>query len=665
MNKGVDVDILEKIAGTLKQLSIEMIQKAGSGHPGLPLGCAELAAYLYGYLLKHNPKDPLWINRDRFVLSAGHGSALLYACLHLAGYDVSLEDLQQFRQLHSRTPGHPEFGETSGVEATTGPLGQGVGNAVGMALSMKMLAVRFNRPEYEIFNGKVYCLAGDGCMMEGVSHESCSFAGALSLDNLVVIYDYNNIVLDGFLGEVSCEDVKKRFESYGWEVFEIDGYDFLGMHETFTKIKQSQQRPVLVIAHTIIGHGSPKEGSHKAHGSPLGESGVEQTKRFWHLPDEKFFVSPAVKTFFSQKLQKDRKLQEAWQDNFYVWSRQFPELHQEFLSLKAPIVSEQLETILESVDMPEIIAGRAASNKVIQNLAQHIPFLIGGSADLSSSDGTWIADAKEISRQDFSGRNIKYGVREFGMGAITNGLAYSQIFRPFCGTFLVFSDYLRNAIRLAALAKLPVIYQFTHDSIAVGEDGPTHQPIEQVMSLRMIPGLQVLRPGDANEVKGAWRAALHYMGPTALILSRQNLPTLSQTKVAYEEGVGRGAYIVLSETPGVPLDYTLFATGSELHLALNVAKELMYLDKNIRVVSFPCWELFEKQDAEYRSSVIGGDLGLRVSIEAGSALGWHKYIGTDGLAIAMDRFGYSGTPADVTEACGFTTDCVVQRILSQ
>lgn len=664
MNREVDIDILEKISGALKQLSIEIIQKAGSGHPGLPLGCAELAAYFYSYVLRQNPKDPLWINRDRFVLSAGHGSSLLYACLHLSGYDVSLEDLQQFRQLHSRTPGHPEFGETEGVEATTGPLGQGVGNAVGMALSMKMLGARFNQPGHEIFTGKVYCLAGDGCMMEGVSHEACSFAGTLGLDNLVVIYDYNSIVLDGFLGEVSAEDVKKRFEAYNWDVCEIDGYDFAAIHEVFSKIKNEQQRPTLVIAHTIIGHGSPKEGSHKAHGAPLGEEGVKQTKRFWHLPEEKFFVAPAVKTFFSHKLQEDRKVYEEWQNNFRIWSRQFPDLYKDFLSLRAPLSSEQVETTLSEIDMPEFISGRAASNKIIQSLVRTIPALIGGSADLSSSDGTWIADEKEINHQDFTGRNIKYGVREFGMGAIMNGLAYSQIYRPFGGTFLVFSDYLRNAIRLSALAKLPVIYHFTHDSIFVGEDGPTHQPIEQVMSLRAIPGLHVIRPGDAHEVKGAWQAALQYSGPTALILSRQNLPTLSQTKRAYEEGVGRGAYIVLKEKTG-SLDYTLFATGSELNLALSVAQELIHLDKNVRVVSFPCWELFEKQDAEYRASIVGGDLGKRVSIEAGSALGWYKYVGSDGLTISMDRFGYSGSPGDVAEACGFTTDCILQRILSQ
>ncbi|EPP34796.1 transketolase [Chlamydia ibidis] len=662
-HKALDIDTLEKISGTIKQLSIEMIQEAASGHPGLPLGCAELAAYLYGYVLRHNPRDPEWVNRDRFVLSAGHGSALLYACLHLSGYDVSLEDLQQFRQLHSRTPGHPEFGETEGVEATTGPLGQGLGNAVGMALSSKILQARFNRPEHEIFSSKVYCLAGDGCMMEGVSHEVCSFAGSLGLDNLVVIYDYNNIVLDGFLGEVSVDDVAKRFQSYGWEVYETDGYDFLMMHEVFSKLKHEQKRPALVIAHTVIGRGSPKEGTHKAHGSPLGESGVEQTKRFWHLPEEKFFVSSAVKAFFSHKLQEDRKLQEAWQDDFRVWTKQFPELYQEYLALKASPSSQDLERILGSIEMPEMIAGRAASNKVIQILSHNLPSLIGGSADLSSSDGTWIADGSVIGCDNFLGKNIKYGIREFGMGTIMNGLAYSQIFRPFGGTFLVFSDYLRNSIRLAAMSHLRVIYQFTHDSIFVGEDGPTHQPIEQIMSLRAIPGLHVIRPADANEVKGAWQAALSYSGPTALILSRQSLPTLAQTSRAYVDGVGRGAYIILKEARE-KIDYTLFATGSEVHLALQVAKELVYLDKSVRVVSFPSWELFELQDSEYKESIVGGDLGRRVSIEAGSALGWYKYIGTQGLAIAMDRFGYSGAASDVSEICGFTPDHVLQRILS-
>lgn len=662
-NSDLDIDILEKIAGTIKQLSIESIQKASSGHPGMPLGCAELAAYLYGYVLRYNSKDSRWVNRDRFVLSAGHGSALLYSCLHLAGFDVNLEDLQQFRQLQSRTPGHPEFRETDGVEATTGPLGQGVGNAVGMALSLKMLGARFNQPANSIFDAKVYCLAGDGCFMEGVSHEACSFAGSLGLDNLVLIYDYNEIILDGTLHDVSIEDTKQRFLAYGWDVFETDGHDFESLHQVFTQIKKSQCKPTLIIAHTIIGHGSPKEGTNKAHGSPLGEDGVAQTKSFWHLPEEKFFVPSAVKMFFAAKQQEGKKLQEEWQERFRVWSKQAPEQHQEYLRLIQEISIQELEEILNLIDMPESIAGRAASNKVIQVLAEDILSLVGGSADLSSSDGTWIAKEGTISASDFLGRNIRYGVREFGMGTIMNGLAYSQVFRPFGGTFLVFSDYLRSAIRLAALSKLPVIYQFTHDSIFVGEDGPTHQPIEQIMSLRAIPGLRVIRPADANEVKGAWLAALESAGPTALILSRQNLPTLKETKRSFREGVRKGAYILVKEEGDRP-DYTLCASGSEVHLAIEVAQSLMALDKRVRVISFPCWELFERQDVEYRESVIGGDLGLRVSIEAGTALGWYKYIGSNGLAIAMDGFGMSGAPNEVAETCGFTVDNIVQRILS-
>lgn len=663
-NSELDIDILEKIAGTIKQLSIESIQKAASGHPGMPLGCAELAAYLYGCVLRYNAKDSRWMNRDRFVLSAGHGSALLYSCLHLAGFNVGLEDLQQFRQLHSQTPGHPEFRETDGVEATTGPLGQGIGNAIGMALSLKMLGARFNQPSLSIFDAKVYCLAGDGCFMEGVSHEVCSFAGSLGLDNLVLIYDYNEIILDGALRDVSIEDTRQRFQAYGWDVFETNGHDFESLHQVFSRVKKEQQKPTLIIARTIIGHGSPKEGTNKAHGSPLGEDGVAQTKKFWHLPEEKFFVPSAVKIFFAAKQQEGKRLQEEWQERVRVWSKQFPELYQEYLELfNHERSNQEIEDLLNLIDMPESIAGRAASNKVIQVLAENIPALIGGSADLSSSDGTWIAKEEAISAAHFQGRNIRYGVREFGMGTIMNGLAYSQVFRPFGGTFLVFSDYLRAAIRLAALAKLPVIYQFTHDSIFVGEDGPTHQPIEQIMSLRAIPGLRVVRPADAHEIKGAWLAALANSGPTALILSRQNLPTLKETKRSFREGVGRGAYVLIKEEGDRP-DYTLCASGSEVHLAVEVAQSLLALDKRVRVVSFPCWELFERQDAEYRKSVIGGDLGLRVSIEAGSALGWYKYIGSNGLAIAMDGFGMSGAPHEVAEACGFTVDGIVQRILS-
>ncbi|WP_213358322.1 transketolase [Chlamydiifrater phoenicopteri] len=659
--KELDTDILEKISGSIKQLSIEAIQKAGSGHPGMPLGCAELAAYLFGFVLKHNPKNPKWINRDRFVLSAGHASALLYSCLHLAGYNVSMEDLQHFRQLHSKTPGHPEFGHTEGVEATTGPLGQGVGNAAGMALSMKIMAAKFNRPGFPIFTGKVYCLAGDGCFMEGINHEVCSWAGRIGLDNLVLIYDYNGIVLDGSMEEVSCEDVKARFQAYGWEVFEIDGYDFHGMKKVFDVAKHGVGKPILIIARTIIGHGSPKAGSNKAHGAPLGEDGVAETKRFWNLAEDKFFIPRAVEQFFSNKLQEDKKLEEEWTDTVRVWSKHFPELHKEFLSFVERGLPENLEQKLADVEAPEAVSGRVISNKILQVLSKEIPNLIGGSADLSSSDGTFLSNEDVIGIGGFLGKNIKYGVREFGMGAVMNGLASTKLFRPYGGTFLVFSDYLRNAIRLAALSKLPVIYQFTHDSILIGEDGPTHQPVEHIMSLRAIPGLRVFRAADANEAKVAWLSALKYEGPTALIWSRQNLPTLEETNRPFSEGASKGGYVLIKEkrTP----DYTFFATGSEVHLAVEVAHELSRLGKSVRVVSMPCWEIFEEQDDSYKNSVVGGDLGKRVSIEAGSSLGWFKYIGTDGIALSVESFGLSGSPKQVAEEFGFTVHGVLEQLL--
>ncbi|WP_213318060.1 transketolase [Chlamydiifrater volucris] len=660
--KELDTDILGKISGAIKQLSIEAIQKAGSGHPGMPLGCAELAAYLYGFVLKHNPKNPNWINRDRFILSAGHGSALLYSCLHLAGYNVSMEDIQCFRQLHSKTPGHPELGHTEGVEATTGPLGQGVGNAVGIALGMKIMAARFNRPGFPIFTSKVYCLAGDGCFMEGINHEVCSWAGRAGLDNLVLIYDYNGIVLDGSMEEISCEDVKARFQAYAWEVFEIDGYDFHAMEKVFDIAKRGVGKPILIIAKTVIGHGSPRAGSSKAHGAPLGEEGVAETKRYWNLAEDKFFVPRSVEKFFADKLHEDRKSEEEWADTVRVWSKHFPDLHKEFLAFVEKGLPEDLEQKLREMKVPEAVSGRAISNKILQLLAKDIPNLLGGSADLSSSDGTFISDEDIVGIEGFLGKNIKYGVREFGMGAIMNGLASTKLFRPYGGTFLVFSDYLRNSIRLAALSKLPVIYQFTHDSIFIGEDGPTHQPVEQIMSLRAIPGLRVFRAADAHEARVAWFSALRYKGPTALIWSRQNLPTLDETDRPFSEGAARGGYVLVRERR--PLDFTLFATGSEVCLAVEVARELSQLGKGVRVISMPCWEIFEEQDEDYKNSVVGGNLGKRVSIEAGSSLGWFKYIGLDGIAISVEGFGLSGSPKQVAEEFGFTVHGVLEQLLS-
>ncbi|GAB4226231.1 MAG: transketolase [Chlamydiales bacterium] len=654
-------EVLEKTANTIRQLTMDATQKANSGHPGLPMGCAEIGAYLYGHYLNHNPKNSQWINRDRFVLSAGHGSMLLYSCLHLSGFNLSLEEIKNFRQLHSQTPGHPESLDTDGVETTTGPLGQGVGNAVGMALGMKILAEKFNTEKHPLFNSKVVCLAGDGCIMEGVSSEVSSLAGHLKLDNLILIYDANNVSLDGPLSESCSENTKERYQAYGWEVFEIDGHDFDSIHEVLSHIRENQERPCVIIARTVIGKGAPhKAGTHKAHGSPLGEEEVAETKEILGLPQEEFYIPQPVISYFEKRVKEGEKKDTSWHKMLEEWGKEHPQKFQEFLNMEKKEY-ENLEEILNSIAIPSPISGRVASNHVINAIADKFPSIIGGSADLSCSDMTTIKHHATVKADFFYGRNIKYGVREFGMATIANGMAHLQLLTPFIGTFLTFSDYMRNAIRLAALQKVQVIYQFTHDSIFLGEDGPTHQPIEHLAALRAIPFLHVIRPADANEVKMAWLSALQYQGPTAIILSRQNLPELSETHVPYAEGCGRGAYILKKEerTP----DYTLVATGSEVSLALNVAEELEKRDKSVRVISMPCWELFEKQPKEYRESIFGGDLGVRVSIEAACDLGWHKYIERNGIAIAMESFGLSAPARDLAQEFGFTTEAILERIL--
>lgn len=653
---------LSKVAGTIRGLSMDAVQKANSGHPGMPMGCAELGAFLYGVHLRHNPKHSKWMNRDRLVLSAGHGSMWLYSCLHLSGFKLSLEDIKQFRQLHSKTPGHPEYGMTDGVEATTGPLGQGVGNAVGMALGMKMLAARFNREEYPLFTGKVFCIAGDGCLMEGVSSEVSSFAGHLKLDNLVLIYDSNHVCLDGPTSECFTEDTKGRYKAYGWDVYDIDGYDFDGMETTFNEIRRKQNKPVLVVLRTVIGKGSPhKAGTSKVHGSPLGPEEVLATKEALGLPKEEFYVPQSVHTFFEQKLPKEAALESEWNDLFRRWSVSYPDLAAEFQKMQSRFLPSDLEEMLKKVEIKSPIAGRAASQTLLQALGKLLPQLIGGSADLSCSDLTLMKEFSIVSTENFEGRNIKYGVREFGMATISNGLSLIGMFQPYCGTFLTFSDYMRNAIRLAALSPYHVIYQFTHDSIFLGEDGPTHQSIEQLASLRAIPHLHVIRPADAHEVRQAWIAALRYQGPTAIVLSRQALPELSQTNVPYEKGMARGAYIVNKEK--TKPDFTLFSTGSELSLALDVAERLEQMGKSVRVVSMPAWAIFEKQDEAYKHSVVGGDLGIRVAIEAASEFGWHKYIGMEGVAICMEGFGHSAPAPDLAQEFGFTVDAIVERLM--
>lgn len=663
--KALDPDLkqtLAKVALAIRILSMDAVQKADSGHPGLPLGCAEIGACLWGHTLRYNPKDPQWVNRDRFVLSAGHGSMLLYSCLYLSGYDLSLEDLKNFRQLHSKTPGHPESLETPGVETTTGPLGQGVANATGQALALKLLATKFNTDKHKIIDNKVFFLMGDGCVMEGVSSEASSLAGHLKLDNLIGIYDSNHVSLDGPLSDSCSENTKMRYQAYGWEVFEVDGNDLDAVYDVLTRVREGQERPRLIIATTVIGKGSPhKAGTSKVHGSPLGPEEVKATKEAIGAPEEPFFVPQVVYDFFKKKLATDAVQEAEWRSTFDAWAKENPEKFKEFEAMRKEHLPDDLEAKLKALDIPSPIAGRKASQDVLNLLADMLPWLYGGSADLSVSDLTMIKKYPVVTPGNFAGRNIKFGVREFAMCAMATGMNESGMIVPFIGTFLTFSDYMRNAIRLASLMKAHVVYQFTHDSIFLGEDGPTHQPIEHLASLRAMPNLQVIRPADANEVKMAWIAALRYDGPSAIILSRQNLPDLVLTNVPYAEGVGRGAYIL--KKGDKKLDYTLFSTGSEVHLALDVAEALEKLGKSVRVVSMPCWELFEKQSPEYKESIVGGDIGKRVSIEAGVEFGWHKYIGRDGIAIAMEGFGASAPARDLAREFGFTVESVLERIL--
>ncbi|MFZ4099398.1 MAG: transketolase [Chlamydiia bacterium] len=654
---------LLKIGNTIRGLSLDAIQRANSGHPGLPLGCADIGSYLYGVALRYNPHNPSWMNRDRFVLSAGHGSMLLYSCLFLSGYGLTIEDLKQFRQLHSRTPGHPEVHVTPGVEATTGPLGQGMGNAIGMALAGKCLAARFNTAQDSLFDYKVFCLCSDGDLMEGVSHEVCSFAGHLKLDNVICLYDNNGISLDGPTADSLSDDAKLRFEAYGWDVFHISGYDLDALDAIISKARTQQMRPIMIICDTVIGKGSPhKEGSHEAHGAPFGPEETLETKRALGIPVEEFFVPPSVEKFFRERLLEGEGLETAWNRRLQAWENREPEKATQLKNMLEGRIPSNLEQTLRAIPLPDSVAGRAMSGTVLQTLADQLPQLIGGSADLSGSDRTFLKKYGVIAPGQFDGRNIKFGVREFGMATICNGLTLNGGFLPYCGTFLTFSDYMRNAIRLAALSHDHVIYQFTHDSIFLGEDGPTHQAIEQLASLRAMPNLQVIRPGDAHEVVGAWLAALAYEGPTAIILTRQNLPTLPACDRSFADGVGRGAYILL-DAKDKELDFTLFATGSELHLAVDVARELERRGKAVRVVSMPCWELFNRQPKEYRERIIGGNLGQRVSIEAGSELGWERYIGRDGLAIGMESFGASAPAEVLAHEFGFTVDAILERLL--
>lgn len=654
--------ILSEIAKSIRSLSIDAIEAAGCGHPGLPLGCADIVAVLYANILRQDPNNPDWVNRDRFVLSAGHGSMVLYSALHLAGFDLSLQDIKDFRKLHSKTPGHPEFRETPGVETTTGPLGQGVAMAVGMALGLKMNEARYEMTSQGLLDARVYVLAGDGDLMEGVSAEACSFAGHLALNNLVIIYDSNDICLDGPIDECFTEDVQKRYESYGFRVDVIDGHSFDDI-ENALKRSKSSEKPTLIIAKTVIGKGAPTvQGTSDVHGKVLGSSEAEATKAFHQIPSASpFWVSDDAYSFFAQKKNEQQLAHRQWEIAFANWSKKNPELATQWESSIAHFVPNHLLEKLDALQIKANFPTRQSSNAVQQLIAEELPQVVVGSADLSCSDNTLLKVGGVVKPFQYHGRNIKYGVREFAMGAISVGLSLQGMTIPVCGTFFTFSDYMKNAIRLSALMKVKVIYHFTHDSVFLGEDGPTHQPVEHLAALRAMPGLTVIRPADAHEVRGAWATALTVDGPVALILTRLAAPDLSVTSSA---AVSKGGYVVVKESRN-HIDYVLIATGSEVDLAVKAAADLDAKGYSVRVVSLPSFELFDAQPEAYRRDILVYDQPVKkyVSIEAQSSYGWHKYVGRDGLCISIDHFGASA-PADVLrKEYGFTPEAVVDRII--
>lgn len=653
-------NINQLAVNTIRTLSIDAINAANSGHPGLPMGAAPMAYALWANHLNHNPNHPKWFNRDRFVLSAGHGSSLLYSLLHLAGYDVSIDDLKNFRKLNSKTPGHPEFGHTPGVEATTGPLGQGIANAVGMAMVEAHLAAKFNKDGHSIIDHNTYALVGDGDLMEGVAYEAMSMAGHMKLGKLIVLYDSNEISLDGELGIAFSEDIQKRAESVHWQYVRVeDGNDVDAITKAITLAKENTDQPTLIEIRTIIGYGSPKvAGTNKAHGNPLGVEEATATKQVYGWDyEEDFFVPEEVTAHFNELKQKGIEKENEWNEQFNVYRESNPALADELEKAITGEVLIEAKDIL-SFDTEKTISTRVASGEAINHYVKTIPSIFGGSADLSHSTMTDIKGEAVYAVESYAGRNIYFGVREHAMGAAANGLALHGGVKPFVSTFFVFNDYLRPSIRLAALQKLPVTYVFTHDSIAVGEDGPTHEPIEHLAALRAIPGLTVIRPSDANETASAWAYALQQTdGPVVLVLSRQNLPVFNETK-ANIENLSKGAY-VLTETNENP-DVILIATGSEVSLAASAKAKLEEDNVSVRIVAMPSWELFDRQSNEYKESVLPSSITKRVSLEMGVSLGWERYVGQEGKVLSIETFGASGTGAEVMNLFGFTIENVVQ-----
>lgn len=672
---------VDKCVNTIRFLAADAVEKAKSGHPGMAMGAASMAYTLWMHHLKHNPSNPGWINRDRVVLSAGHASMLLYAMLHLTGYDLSLADIENFRQWGSKTPGHPEYRCTPGVEVTTGPLGQGIGNAVGMAIAEAHLAARFNRPDFRIIDHYTYVLASDGDLMEGVSAEACSLAGHLGLGKLIVLYDDNKISLAGSTFLTFTEDVAKRFEAYGWQVLHVsDGNDVASIDYALSEAKADVSRPSIIFVRTTIGYGAPcKGGTFEAHGAPLGADELNAAKRALGWPVEPFFYIPEdVRKFFLESVARGCAWEAEWEKMWERYREKFPDLAEEFERRMKGELPEGWQHHLPSGPnvLERDVPTRKTSESVLQALAPVLPELMGGSADLNPSCFTWLKGQGDFQNPrntfekvqgvvggewGYGGRNIHFGVREHAMGAIAIGIALHGGFIPFTGTFLTFVDYMRPPLRMAALMKLRIVFVFTHDSIGIGEDGPTHQPVEQIMNLRAIPNLTVIRPADAAETVEAWRVAiLNRNGPTALIFTRQAVPALRRVDLAQASGLERGGYILWESHSGEP-EIILIATGSEVTLALEAGKKLSQKGSRVRVVSLPSWELFDRQPEEYRQAILPHHVRARLAIEAGIKIGWEHYVGLDGAVIGMESFGASAPPHVLFEKFGFTLEKVIME----
>ncbi|MEN2466339.1 transketolase [Ornithinibacillus sp. FSL M8-0202] len=646
---------------TLRTLTLDSVEKAQHGHAGMPLGAAPMAYTLWKNYLTVNPLNPTWANRDRFVLSAGHGSNLLYNLLHLTGFDITIEDLKNTRQWNSKTPGHPEYGHTPGVEATTGPLGQGIPVAVGMALAERYLAEVFNREDYPIVDHFTYTICGDGDLMEGVSYEAASLAGHLGLGRLIVLYDSNDISLDGDLQHSFSEDIQKRFESMHWQYIHVeDGNDISEIKEAINLARMEELRPTLIEVKTVIGYGSPSlQGTHKAHSNPFGKEEIKRTKKQlgWEF-EEEFYVPDEVYEDFRSIRENGIQEENEWNQLLAQYEAEYPTEAREFKRIVNRELPDKWDENLPEFAVGESMATRASASKMLNSLADRFPELVGGAADLHSSTLAKLNRYGDVKPGNYGGRNVWFGVREFAMGAIANGMALHYL-KPFVSTFFVFSDYLRPALRLAALMKLPVTYVFTHDSVAVGADGPTHQPVEHLASLRAMPGVSIIRPADANEAKAAWKLAISSTDkPTILVLGRQGLPTLKETSKLAMNGVTKGAYVLspVADPCGI-----IIATGSEVNLALSAQQELAMEGIYINVVSMPSWDLFDQQPDEYKETVLPSQLTKRLSVEMGSKIGWKDYVGLNGKVMSIDKFGQSAPGEEVMEKYGFTVERVVEQ----